>query len=259
MLAAGVLPLPAVLLYAGDIATELRSLHEQSRAYGGLSPLNVLVTESGVRLLPSNQFLDGTAQGHDVQAFGALLYQMLTRKTPPVSLKAADIRSRGERSGPSRLRPAVMKLALKCLAPKGAPLSMQQVDTELRLLGLLLRQYETNPRRGRVPLAAAAEADAPGETGGAPLVPLGPGSFGQPRAKVKADLQPAGGTCPACASAEIYISRARSPFERLLERWRVPICRCHRCYHRYVVFARLKIAKHLPAESEHGAPTRRRT
>ena len=143
--------------------------------------------------------------------------------------------------------------------PKGAPLSMQQVDTELRLLGLLLRQYETNPRRGRVPLAAAAEADAPGETGGAPLVPLGPGSFGQPRAKVKADLQPAGGTCPACASAEIYISRARSPFERLLERWRVPICRCHRCYHRYVVFARLKIAKHLPAESEHGAPTRRRT
>jgi hypothetical protein len=91
---------------------------------------------------------------------------------------------------------------------------------------------------------------SPGETGPAPLVPLGLDSFGQPKAKPKAELQPAGGRCPECASTEVYVSRSRSPFERMLERWQVPICRCHRCYHRYLVIGSFKIAKEMPVGTQ---------
>ena len=87
------------------------------------------------------------------------------------------------------------------------------------------------------------------EASAAPLVPPGPDSFCDPTAKAKGELQPAGGACPKCASTAVYVSRARSAFERTLERWRAPICRCHRCYHRYVVFARLKIGKETPVVS----------
>jgi hypothetical protein len=80
----------------------------------------------------------------------------------------------------------------------------------------------------------------------APLVPLRADSFGLLKATPKAVLQPAGGTCPKCASKQVCVSRAGSRFERMLERWQVPICRCHRCCHRYVVFARLKIGKVMP-------------
>ena len=111
----------------------------------------------------------------------------------------------------------------------------------------------------RPPPSGPQKYRSAGETGAAPLVPLGPDSFGHPEVEPKAEPQPAGGTCPACASAEVYVSRARSRFEKMLERWRVPICRCHRCYHRYVVFAGLKIGKDMPAGTERRfRPKRRR-
>ena len=293
-LASGALPLAAGLRYAGEIAAELCDLHQQNRAYGRLTPAGILLTESGAHLRPLLHYWDQAMPERDVQAFGALLYQMLTGVAAPATLRAADIRVHGERTGPSRLRPAAMKLALKCLAPKGTPPSMQQVATELRLLGLLLRQYEANPRGGREPATAAPpflEGAAPpmahpygvvrpeptdfglstprvqpaternpsaGETGPAPLVPLGPDSFGHPKAKPKTELEPAGGTCPECASSEVYVSRARSRFERMLERWGVPICRCHRCYHRYVVFGSFKIAKDMPIGTQRRFKPKRR-
>jgi hypothetical protein len=90
------------------------------------------------------------------------------------------------------------------------------------------------------------------------VVRLGRDSFGRPTPKAPAERQPAGGRCPKCNSPEIYVARARSPFEQMLERWKVPICRCHRCYHRYVVFARLKISKDMPASTERKFRPRRR-
>ena len=233
-----------------------------------------------------------------MQAFGALFYQMLAGTAPPATLTAVDIRVHGTRPGPARVRPAAMKLALKCMAPKGTALSMQQVATEIRLLGLLLRQYEANLQPGQEPAAAstpflvraAPPAAAPpitrssgaappvtpdiahstqpvetgteknlaaGETGAAPVVPLGPDSFGRPKPKPPAELQPAGGNCPKCDSAAVYVSRARSRFELMLESWSVPICRCHQCYHRYVVFARFKIAKEMPVGTRRKLKSRR--
>jgi hypothetical protein len=55
-----------------------------------------------------------------------------------------------------------------------------------------------------------------------------------------------GGHCPKCDCSEVYVSRPKSHFEHMLMRMKVPICRCHRCYHRYFVFSRFKIGKEMP-------------
>jgi hypothetical protein len=198
----------------------------------------------------------------DVQAFGAVFYQMLTGTLPSDALTAADIRVEGPRTGSARLRSAALMLALNCRGSKGARLSMQQLATEIRLLGVLLRQYEANAKNAPAPgpflltvappsmpleeeavepVVAAVPEVAPevpvpvqppetlpvekpaaAASAAPPVVPLGRDSFGRPTPKAPAERQPAGGRCPKCDSPEIYVSRARSPFERMLDRWGVP-------------------------------------
>jgi hypothetical protein len=287
-----------VLRCAHEVATELRDLHQQSRAYGSLTASGVLMSGSGARLLPSRSAWDQAAALRDVRAFGAVFYQMLTGTVPADSLTAAEIRIEGPRTGSARLRSAAMMLALNCRGSKGARLSMQQLATEIRLLGVLLRQYEADTRNAPAPgpflvavpppstlteeadiapVAAAppevvpevppaaqppesiSEEILPSDTSvAAPVVPLGRDSFGRPTPKPPAERQPAGGRCPKCDSPEIYVSRARSRFELMLNRWGVPLCRCHRCYHRYMVFARLKVSKGMPATTERKYRPRRR-
>jgi hypothetical protein len=298
VLALGPLPLAAGLRCAGEIAAELRDLHQRTHAYGKLTASTILLTESGAHLLPLPHYRDRGMPERDVQAFGGVLYQTLTGTAAPASPTAVDLRVHGVPTGPSRLRTAAMKLALRCLVLKGTALSMQQVATELRLLGLLLQQYEGDTPAGWEPAPAAAsdlvtaappgpspmahppvgarpgptdfgpsmrpvnpgaeENPSAGETGAAPLVRLGPDSFGHPKAKAKAEPQPAGGNCPKCDSTAVYVSRARSRFELMLERWGVPICRCYRCYHRYVVFARLRIGKDMPSGTDRAFNPKRR-
>jgi hypothetical protein len=284
LLASGPLSLPEVLRCANEVATELWDLHQQNLAYGKLTAGSVLMTESGAHLAPL-QNRDDAAPEADTRAFGAMFYEMLMLEAPPASPGAADNRLCGALTGPPRLRPAAIKLALHCRA-EGTALTMQQVATEIRLLGLLLRQYQANPPSGQKaagprtpflvqtppPVAAAPMADSQdsppetpdaglpnepaeagieeslpaGESGAAPVIPLGPDSFGHPEPKPRAEAQPAGGKCPKCDSTAIYASRARSRFEAMVERWGLPLCRCHRCSHRYVVFAGLQIAKQAP-------------
>jgi hypothetical protein len=281
VLASGPLPLAAGLRCAHEIATQLRDMHQQSRACGNLTASSIVMSGSGARLLPSRSFWDEAAPLRDLQAFGTVFYQMLTATLPPATQTSADIRVHGPRSGPTRLRSAALMLALNCRGSKGARLSMQQVATEVRLLGVLLRQYESDARNAPAPgpfLVTAEPASAPpeevdispppqapvpdvvppAESAVAPVVPLGRDSFGRPTPKPPAERQPAGGRCPKCDSPSIYVSRARSAFEMMLHRWSVPICRCHRCYHRYVVFARLKISKDMPATTERKFRPRRR-
>lgn len=283
-LAGGPLALAAGLRCANEIAVELRDLHQQNRAYGKLSVNNVIMAETGAHLAPLRRHWDEANQQRDVQAFGAVFYEMLTGTPPPVSPAAADPRLQGSRPGPSRLRSSAMLLALKCVTSKGARVTMQQIATEIRLLGILLRQHEANakyepppapflvtatqqPSASVSPRAGdARQADAPlsltamgtatekmqarGETGAAPIVRLERESFGRPEPKTLAELEPAGGRCPKCDSQGVHASRPRSRCEQIMQSWGIPICRCHRCSHRYVVFARFKIAKDLPVEMD---------
>jgi hypothetical protein len=96
-----------------------------------------------------------------------------------------------------------------------------------------------------------------GQSGAAPVVPLEAANFSKPPVK-PVELEPAGGNCPRCESTAIYHSKARSRFELQLVRWKIPICRCHRCYHRYVTFARLKIPKEMPETTQPRVKQRRK-
>ena len=104
------------------------------------------MTESGAHLAPLQNW-DDAAPEADKQAFGAMFYEMLVAEAPPAPLGAADIRLHGALTGPPRLRPAAIKLALQC-RQEGTALTMQQVATEIRLLGLLLREYQRNAPSG---------------------------------------------------------------------------------------------------------------
>jgi hypothetical protein len=270
----GPLPLNAALRYGTEIASAVRELHQQGRAYGRLSASQVLTTPGGVQLAPLLSYSKQSDIGRDVHAFGGVLYQMLTGSAPPLSIKQAPLRGGEARGGPAATRAAALKLSAKCMAEK---VTMQQALTELRLHSVLMRQYETAPSAERLEAEAAetpptpflvplpspqtgtaypaigvmprtnSAAEPPTADNGLAL-PLDLESFGRPNPKPPAKLQPAGGRCPKCASPSVYESHPYTWFETMLERLHVPICRCHRCYHRYFVFVGLKWTKELPLE-----------
>ncbi|MEO8373234.1 MAG: hypothetical protein ABI806_28875 [Candidatus Solibacter sp.] len=268
------------LRFANDLAVELRDLHEESRVYGKLSLHSVSITEAGARLMPLRTYWDQAMPERDIQAFGSIFYQMLHGTPPPATVTASDIRVHASETGPARLRASSTKLALRCVYPKGSRISMQQVATEIRLLAVMQRQEDAGSRPvaedvfgsaappaatppidmlidvpGTVPVppTAATEqasqhqaAAVPDSESAPPVVQLGPESFGAPKPKPPAIEAPAGGRCPKCDASVVYVSRARSRIELLFERMKIPIVRCHRCYHRYMVIGRIKIPKDMP-------------
>ena len=75
----GALALDVCLRYSTDIATELRSMHQDGRAHGAVQPAHVALRASGATLLAANRrgYADPLA---DLIGFGAVLYAMLTGK-----------------------------------------------------------------------------------------------------------------------------------------------------------------------------------
>ena len=98
-LTSGPLALAAGLRCANEIAVELRDLHQQNRAYGKLSVNHVIMAESGAQLAPLRSYWDETIQQRDVQAFGAVFYEILTGTPPPVNPSATDPRIQGLAGG----------------------------------------------------------------------------------------------------------------------------------------------------------------
>jgi hypothetical protein len=248
------MPLAAALQAASEIAAALREIHEQGRAHGSVAAATIDMTEDGAELQPARSWDEADA-GRDVRDFGVLLSQMLTGASPRAGEPQVPARPAGPRTGPAGLRTSAIQLAGNCCGEASFQPTMQQVLTELRLLAVLLKMQEKGefrlsfspplpaaPFLVAPPAAEEARRDEPageehaaGEAA-APVVPLGPGSLGQP--------------CPKCDSSLVYVSRPRSRFEAFLLRMSVPICRCHSCYHRYLVFLVFKIRKEMPATSE---------
>ena len=54
--------------------------------------------------------------------------------------------------------------------------------------------------------------------------------------------------CPKCGSRQVHESHARTKLEFLITGFGIPICRCHRCFHRYIVFLRFALSKNMPPE-----------
>ncbi len=269
--------LATALQCANEIATSLREIHGQGRAHGSLTAANIMMTERGAELRRARS-REHNGIERDIRAFGALLFQMLTGSLPPAAGMPVPPRAPGARTGLAGLRASALQIAGNCYAGSSQP-TMQQVLTELRLLSVLLKMKDTgdspaskviapflvapahtSDHRAEAEFEPEPEPSVPPEshplpapefqveTAASPVVPLGPASFGQPSEKPQAEVAPRGGPCPKCNSATVYASHPRSGFETYLVRLKVPLCRCHSCYHRYVVFSGVKIAKEMPAE-----------
>ena len=265
---------------------------------------------AGAALLPARSYFEPRRES-DVRGWGAVVYEMLTGVRPPADGPLGILGPAGPRSGPSALRPAAQRLALKCLAePTHTLPTMQQVLSHIRLLALLARQHAflTDGTAGRPtppvspfvvspppvetvtpwapvanapaepayePRRAASLAARPAHTRSAMLARLAPTveaqasgepseaydltSFGQPGAK--RPIEPASessGPCPRCGESTVFVSRPQSVFEDMLGRCRIPICRCHRCYHRWMVVAQLKIGKTLPTGPDRSQKVKKR-
>jgi hypothetical protein len=281
LLAAGPVALSAAMQYAIDIAAALRETHEQGRTHGKVIAANIAISRTGVELLPWRNTWDRGDAARDTREFGALLFHLLTGSPLRPGELPAPTRLPASRTGRAGLRTSALQVAACCVEESGCPPTMQQVLIELRLLAVLLKmpdkgepaappakpapflvapphQRASMPFPPPLPIPDGNPHEVPGESGATPLVPLGPESFGQPSAKAPAEVAKRGGHCPKCDCAEVYVSRARSRFEQILERLRVPICRCHRCYHRYFVFSRFKIRKEMPLGSTRKFRSKRR-
>ena len=284
----GRIPLVAGLKCATEIAKVLSDLHQQGHAHGRVTPSSVILTDSGADLLPTRAGWEQDALEHDVSSFGAVLYEIIMGSKPPLDASAGSFRAPGPKPGLIGVRSSAIRLAGKCLGYFPVTLSMQQAATEVRLLWVLARQLEadgaTEPppmsapflvspalAKPREPVAKAKPPAKPYEPvkqpppealepeyefdlipGEQPVVQPGASDFTKPEEESKVGPKIADGVpaCPKCDGSPVFVSRPRTFFERRLVSWNVPICRCHRCYHRYIVIGGMRIRKRMPRYME---------
>jgi hypothetical protein len=255
--------------------------------------------ESGAELVAARSHWENDAQDHDVTAFGALLYEMIIGARPPVDASAGNFRAPGSNSGLAGVRASAIRLAGKCLGYFPMSLNMQQTATEVRLLGVLARQLEAGGAAEPPPMATpflVAPAIAKSKTKSKPkalvtpppvidvrplpppvepeeddfdldlgtaepVVHLAASDFTRTEEESKLGPAIAEGSppCPKCDGSPVYVSRPRTAIERRLVSWDIPICRCHRCYHRYIVLWSMRIHKSLPKHLERRFKPNRRS
>ena len=269
-LAAGPPSLSVALHCATSIADSLRDLHEDGRAYGGLSPSAVIIADSGTSLMP-HHIQSPAPLSADIQAFGSILNELMIRSVAAPGEYAGPAGTTS-RSTPLGIRTAAARLAGRCMAAKGDSPGIQQVLTEVRLLYVMARQNESDPQPAAPPVpviptapypivpaapflpnpqpkASAVPRPLPDVPEVAPVVPLQATSFGKPEPRPMPETERAGGKCPKCDSSDVFVSRPRSKLENLLVRWKFPLCRCHRCYHRWFKIMGIRFAKDMPVGS----------
>jgi len=235
-------PVATALNWAAAVAQVLQQLHHEGRAHGGVAARNVLLLGSGVQLRSSPDTRSEASFERDVHGFGTILYEVLTGKPVPQGAATSLFLPAGAVRGLAEVHASGLKLAGRCLGHLPVRPSMQQAATETRLLCVLARQVESEgPRPYQPPAGVAQPAPAVAESQPESVAPA---IFAPMPAKV--GRQPLESTCPQCGSKLVYASRARSGFERLLLKLDIPICRCHRCYHRYLEVAKIRIAKEAP-------------
>jgi hypothetical protein len=229
--------------------------------------------QSGAELSAGRGQWEKDAQEHDVGAFGVLLYELIMGAKPPVDASAGSFRVPGSNSGLAGARASAMRLAGKCLGYFPATLNMQQAASEARLLWVVARQLEADGATEPPPMAtpflvspatakpkAPARRPSPAARTTDSIVHPGASDFTRPEEPSKAGPEIAEGAppCPKCGGSPVYVSRARTAFERRLVALRVRICRCHSCYHRYVVVWGMRIHKSMPKHMERRFKPKRR-
>jgi hypothetical protein len=155
---------PEALRYALILADALRRIHDAGQTHGSVSPSAILLTGTGLELMPPAGLPDPAAPytapevaagaaadaRSDIFSFGAVVYEMLAG-------------GRAFEGGPTpavKGGPAVDRFLGTCLAkdPAARPQRMQKVILELKLLSVAARRCEA-PAPVRAEQVAAIQAE----------------------------------------------------------------------------------------------------
>jgi hypothetical protein len=158
----GRIPVSEALRSAMSLAEALRKLHDAGKAHGAVTPSSIVVTATGLDLIPSlgppatvtpytaPEVLQGKPADarSDIFAFGALVYEMLTGRRAfegdsQTALTLALVNSEPPASG----SPAVDRLVAGCVAksPAARWQRMQKIIMELKLLTVAARRADAPP------------------------------------------------------------------------------------------------------------------
>ena len=151
-LAAGRMPLNDVLRCGSQIIDCLRHAHEEGCCHGALTPDSVILSATGVELIPAEASADGQITGYtapellsgqepdarsDIFSLGAVLYEMFTGRRAFPGETAEEIAASLESCVPEPIGDtAIDRLVLNCLVqdPAGRWHRVQQVHMEFRIL-----------------------------------------------------------------------------------------------------------------------------
>ena len=256
----GPIPLSLALECARDVADQLRELHEEGRAHGGVDPHLIELRKPGAVLLPPNDVPEHPSPLADIVGFGSVMEQMLRGHKPSTDSLIPASPHPAPRKGPGAVLAAAFRLADRCMSavPETVP-SMQKVLTEVRLLSVMLRQCETEastpleqpgaqPAEGTVQEPLAGEAEKPEA-----LEESEPAASSRSTGQAdedELDEELYDDRCPRCRCSKVRISRPRNRLERILSTIGLPVRRCHRCYFRYIDF--LKACIEMPTRKHKG-------
>jgi len=205
VMAAGTLPLPAVVAYAREIATEAAAFHRAGRAHGALAPAWIMVGPSGAELPQPSGTSRLATPASDLRDFGLLLHQMLTGRERGESVPPANLDDSLEPT-PETVRAAVWRLADRCRRASGRA-DLRGVATELRLLQIMVNGF--------------ASDDAAAEDAGARDSPARP-----EKSRVR--------MCPSCGSSQMFEAQHLTVLETLLAVVDLKTYRCYGCFRRFV-------------------------
>ena len=170
--AAGRLPLNDALRFASQIVDSLRHAHEEGCCHGALTPDAVLLTATGVELVPAEAGVAGQVTGYtapelltghapdartDIFSLGALLFEMFTGRRAFPGDTPEELRESIEKSNPEPIGDTALdRLILNCLVkdPAGRWQRVQQVHMEFKILVFSARriQQPAGPRPAELAL-----------------------------------------------------------------------------------------------------------
>ena len=252
----GPLPLAVALECFADVAQALRDLHAEGGCHGQVNAGNIVLTPAGAELRSAGGLPGAGDHADDAAALGALIFQVFTGARPmPGGAEPWAPRVTGPRSSPANIRASALQLARRAFTQTAHDWAKE--SAELRLLSMLARQAQRSGKKlsmasaavaaPALPPAPPAKSEPAGSTGG-PLEeriePAIPAEFLKaeepPAAKTAVPDLPDHRRCPGCDSADVHQSKPRTRLEKMaVLALKIPLYRCHQCYHRWFLFFRL--------------------